>query len=158
MATKQSQKVARRSAAKPRRSTGSRAAAASPSTARTGSAPPPAPAARVRLARVAKGRKPQYFADPAVDKLLAITMTLAAELSVTRDRLDTVERLLAKRRVLALDDIESFEPDPAAEAQRETRRQAYLERVLRAVQGELEELTRRDMPASSEDVVAAVAS
>lgn len=115
-------------------------------------------AAPVRLARVAKGRKPQYFADPAVDKLLSITMTLAAELSVMRDRLDTVERLLAKRRVLARDEIERYTPDAAAEAEREARRQRYLDRVLRAVQGELEELTRRDMPASTEDVVAAVSS
>lgn len=115
-----------------------------------------APAARARLARIAKGRKPQYFSDPAIDKLLSITMTLAAELSVTRDRLDTVERLLAKRRVLGPEDVDRYEPDAAAEAQRETRRQAYLDRVLRAVQGELEELTRRDMPASNEEVIAAV--
>jgi hypothetical protein len=118
-------------------------------------APAAAPAC---LARIAKGRKPQYFADPAVDKLLSITMTLAAELSVTRDRLDTVERLLAKRRVLARDEIERYAPDAVAEAEREARRQRYLDRVLRAVQGELEELTRRDMPASTEDVVAAVSS
>lgn len=145
MAAKQSKKRPGRAPAKAAR-TAARAAAAA------------APAERVRLARVAKGRKPQYFSDPAVDKLLAITMTLAAELSVTRDRLDTVERLLAKRRVLSPRDVDAFEPDPAAEAEREARRQAYLERVLRAVQSDLEELTRRDMPASSEDVVAAVAS
>lgn len=147
MARKQSKQRARGAATKAR----------APARART-TAAAPAPAASVRLARVAKGRKPQYFADPAVDKLLSITMTLAAELSVTRDRLDAVERLLAQRRVLALDEIDRFAPDPAAESQREARRQEYVARVLRAVQGELEELTRGDMPASAEDVVAAVAS
>jgi hypothetical protein len=163
MGAKQSSRAAGARARKP--GSGATSAQAAPkarvparakATARGAAVVTPAPAARVRLARVAKGRKPQYFSDPAIDKLLSITMTLAAELSVTRDRLDTVERLLAKRRVLGPEDVDQYEPDAAAEAQRETRRQAYLDRVLRAVQGELEELTRRDMPASNEEVIAAV--
>jgi hypothetical protein len=124
-------------------------------------AAPDAPAARdarTRIARVAKGRKPQYFSDPAIDKLLWITMTLAGELSVTRDRLDAVERLLEKKRVLTVDDVDAYEPGPEAEAAREARRQEYLDRVLRAVQAELEEVTGRGMPASQDEVVAAVAS
>jgi hypothetical protein len=124
-------------------------------------AAPAAPAAangRVRIARVAKGRKPQYFADPAIDKLLWITMTLASELSVTRDRLDAVERLLERKRVLKVADVDAYEPSPEAEAAREVRRQDYLDRVLRAVQAELEEVTGRDMPKSQDEVIAAVSS
>jgi hypothetical protein len=117
-----------------------------------------APGERVRIARVAKGRRPQYFSDPAIDKLLWITMTLAGELSVTRDRLDAVERLLERRRVLKVADVDAYEPTPEAEAAREARRQDYLDRVLRAVQAELEEVTGRDMPKSQDEVVAAVAS
>ena len=45
----------------------------------------------------AKGRRPYFFDDPAVDKLLAMTMALAGELAVTRERLDTVERILAEK-------------------------------------------------------------
>lgn len=117
-----------------------------------------APAGKVRIARVAKGRKPQYFSDPAIDKLLWITMTLASELSVTRDRLDAVERLLERKRVLKVADVDGYEPSPEAEAAREVRRQEYLDRVLRAVQAELEEVTGRDMPKSQDEVIAAVAS
>ena len=133
-------------------------------TAARPTAPAAAPGSRaatgdkVRIARVAKGRKPQYFADPAVDKLLWITMTLASELSVTRDRLDAVERLLERRRVLTVADVDGYEPSPEAEAAREARRQEYLDRVLRAVQAELEEVTGRDMPKSQDEVVAAVSS
>jgi hypothetical protein len=112
----------------------------------------------VRVARVARGKKPQYFADPAVDKLLWITMTLVGELSVARDRIDAVERLLEQRRVLRVADVDAYQPDPAAEAARERRRQAYLDRVLRAVQAELEEITGRGMPRSNEEVIAAVSS
>jgi hypothetical protein len=109
-----------------------------------------------RLARVAKGKKPQYFSDPAIDKLLWITMSLIGELSVTRDRLDTVERLLAGKKLLKVEDIDAYLPSPEVEAARERRRQAYLARVLRAVEAELTESTKPDMPKSAEEVIAAV--
>lgn len=116
-----------------------------------------APGTPPRLARVAKGKKPQYFADPAVDKLLSITLTLAGELCVTRDRLDALERLLGARGLVAPADVDGYRPDAAAEAAREARRQAFLARVLRVVEAELEAVTRADMPASADEVVAAVA-
>lgn len=114
------------------------------------------PSTPPRLARVAKGKKPQYFSDPAIDKLLWITMSLIGELSVTRDRLDTVERLLARKKVLKAEDIDAYLPAPEVEAARERRRQAYLARVLRAVEAELAESTGPDMPKSAEEVIAAV--
>ncbi|MCZ8132907.1 MAG: hypothetical protein O9284_16660 [Steroidobacteraceae bacterium] len=124
----------------------------------TAPAAAPASTGTVKLARVAKGKKPQYFADPAIDKLMWITLTLIGELSVARDRLDAVERLLERKRVISVADVDAYEPDAAAEATREARRQAYLDRVLRAVQAELEETIGRDMPRSNADVIAAVAS
>ncbi len=109
-------------------------------------------AAREGIARVAKGKRPQYFSDPAVDKLLSIVMTLAGELSVTRERVDTLERMLEDRGVVKQSDIESWKPTEAANAERAAERSAYLARVLRAVQMELEETTRSDMPRSREDI------
>jgi hypothetical protein len=111
-----------------------------------------------RIARVAKGKRPQYFSDPAIDKLLSMTVSLMEELSVTRDRLDAVERLLDRKRTLRRGEIESFVPDAAAAAERDSRRAAFIDRVMRVVQAELEELSREDMPRSSDEVVAAVAS
>ena len=49
--------------------------------------------------RTAKAKKPQYFSDPAIDKLLSIVISMAGELSVTRERLDTVQRLLEDKKV-----------------------------------------------------------
>lgn len=115
-------------------------------------------AASPRLPRVAKGKKPQYFSDPAIDKLLWMTLTLMEELSVARDRLDTVERLLAKKRLLSAKEIESWQPDDQASAERSARRAAYVDRMMRAIHSELEELTRGDMPASEAEVIAAVES
>ena len=116
--------------------------------------PTPTPA---RLPRVAKGKKPQYFSDPAIEKLLSITLTLAGELAVARDRIDTIERLLEQRRILGSADVDAYVPDPEAARARDARRAAYLDRVLRAVQAEIEELTGAGMPRSQDEVIAAVA-
>ncbi len=108
--------------------------------------------ANSELKRTAKGKRPQYFADPATDKLLSITLTLAQEVSVLRDRLDTIERLLETRDILSSKAIDEFIPTEAVAAQRETCRQHYLARILRAVQMELEEVSDQSMPKSLADV------
>jgi hypothetical protein len=127
--------------------------------ARAAKRSPAAPAqAAVRIARVAKGRKPLYFSDPAIDKLLWMTMTLMEELSVTRDRLDTVERLLEGKRVLRRRDIESYVPGEAAGGERASRRAAFVERMMRAVEAELEEVAGGPATAAADDPVAAVSS
>ena len=93
--------------------------------------------AAVRLPRIAKGKKPQYFSDPAIDKLLWMTMTLMEELSVARDRIDTLERLLDGRGVLRQEEIEGFSPDEDARAERASRRAGFVDRMMRAAQAEL---------------------
>lgn len=105
------------------------------------------------IAKVAKGKRPQYFSDPATDKLLNMVLTLAGELSVARDRLDTLERLLDERGVLDQASVDAYKPDSQAAAQRSQRRAAYLERVMRTVQMELEQISDADTPASRLDVI-----
>lgn len=90
------------------------------------------------MSRKAKGKRPSFFENPEVDRVLAIVMAVAGELSVLRDRMDTVERLLDERGVLARADIEAFRPSEAVEEQRQAWRSEYLERVLRVVHHELE--------------------
>ena len=107
----------------------------------------------VKLPRTAKGKKPQYFSDPAIDKLLSIVMTLAGELSVTRDRLDTVERLIETHELFDRTTIENYEPDEPAQSERDERRRRYIERVLRTVQADLDELTADDPPESVEEIM-----
>ena len=94
-----------------------------------------------RLRRTAKGKRPRYFSDPAVDRLLGILMTLVGEVSVLRDRLDSVERLIEKGGLFRQEDIDGFQPDEEAEAERENVRRRYVERVMRVVQNEYEETT-----------------
>jgi len=103
----------------------------------------PAPAAKALdrpLARTAKGKRPRYFQDPATDRLQAIVVALAADLSVTRDRLDTLERLIDSAGLLSRARIEAFAPDGAAEAERSAARSAYIARVLKPLAHELDEI------------------
>ena len=93
------------------------------------------------LRRTARGKRPRYFSDPATDRLLGILMSLIGEVSVLRDRLDSVERLIEKGGLFTREDIDQFLPDAEAEAQREDTRRRYVARVMRVVQNEMEEKT-----------------
>ena len=101
-----------------------------------------APKKPVKLPRTAKGKKPIYF-DSVTDKLLSMVLTLMGELSVTRDRLDTVERLIEKHALFKQDEIETYELTDAVNQIRTERRAAYIARVLKSVQDELESLQQQ---------------
>ncbi|MEO1246814.1 MAG: hypothetical protein AAFX56_14125 [Pseudomonadota bacterium] len=91
-----------------------------------------------RVRRVAKGKRPQYFHDPATDKLMAIVVSLLGELSVTRDRLDALERLLESEGRLSRGRLDALAFDDAALAERDRQRQDYIRRVMRIVTMELQ--------------------
>ena len=65
-------------------------------------------------------------------------MTLTQEISVLRDRLDTIEKLLVDKKSITLEDIETFEPDDDLIKERKDRRQMLLKRVLLPIDKELE--------------------
>ena len=96
----------------------------------------------VSLKRKAKGKRPFYFSDSDVDKLLTMVMALAGELSVTRDRLDTVERIAASKNLFSEEDIETFELDSDALEARAARHQTLFREITRVISSEIEELDR----------------
>jgi hypothetical protein len=83
------------------------------------------------------GKRP-YFLDAQIERVLAITMTLAQELAVARQRADTLERLLKAKGILAANEIDSYTPDAAASAERQMGNQEFIARILRIVQQENE--------------------
>ncbi|MBL8642520.1 MAG: hypothetical protein JNK21_01195 [Rhodospirillaceae bacterium] len=85
----------------------------------------------VKLPRVSKGKRPQYFDDPAVDQLMTFVIELTAEVSVLYDRIDTIERLLDSKGTVSRADIEAYRAPPPVEAERSARRDGYLRRVFR---------------------------
>ena len=89
-----------------------------------------------------KGKRPFFFKDPDVERVLNITMAVAGELAVARERIDTLERLLADKGVLEKDAVDSYVPDQEVAAARMEWDQAYIARILRIVHQEIAELER----------------
>lgn len=98
----------------------------------------------------AKGKRPQYL-DPEDDRILSILMALVGEVSVLRERLDTVERLLESKGTLSREDIENYEPDIETGRERNLVIREYIARVMRGVQQDMEALAELEPPI--EDVV-----
>lgn len=97
----------------------------------------------LELQKKAKGERPRYFEDPAIDKVLSITMALAGEVAVLRDRVDTIERLAEQGQSISRAAIDGFRPDETVRAERDAWRETFLSVVLRSVHQELEELERK---------------
>jgi hypothetical protein len=100
----------------------------------------------LRAGAKAKGKRPAYFDDPALDRMLSILMAVAAEVSVLRERLDTVERLLEAKGAISRDDIESYVADSDAAFARGLATREYIARILRGVQQDLEALKGDELP------------
>ena len=93
----------------------------------------------------AKGKRPQYL-DPEDDRILSILMALVGEVSVLRERLDTVERLLESKGTLSREDIENYEPDIETGRERNLVIREYIARVMRGVQQDMEALAELEPP------------
>ena len=83
------------------------------------------------------GKRP-YFLDPQVERVMAITMAAVQELAVARQRIDTLERLLEAKGMLARSEVDRFVPTAEQAAERGLWTQEYLTRVLRVLQQEAE--------------------
>lgn len=94
----------------------------------------------------AKGRRPAFFDEPALDRLYSLTLALASELSATRERLDTVERLLEAGGTLRREEVEGYAPDRAAGEERAESTRAYIARIMRGFQQEVEAMENPDPP------------
>lgn len=96
-----------------------------------------------------KGKRP-WFLEPEVERTLSVTMALAQELAVARQRMDTLERLLEAKGVLTRAEIESFAPTREEAAERGLWTQEFLTRILRIVQQEQEAITAAAEPSSEQ--------
>jgi hypothetical protein len=88
--------------------------------------------------RKARGKRPLFFEDQQAERVLNITMALAQELAVTRERLDTLERILASKGQVNRSDIEQWQPNDEEARERQLWQQDFIARILRIVQQERE--------------------
>ena len=105
-----------------------------------------------QLKRKAKGQCPTFFDNPDTDKLVSMLMGLAGEVSVMRDRMDTVERLLGEKGLLTQSDIDNFEPSEDVLMQRAETRELFLGEITRVITSELEDFDS-DSGDSYEDII-----
>jgi len=90
------------------------------------------------------GSRPHFLKDPDSDRLLAMVLALAGELGVVYERLDTLEtQLLAQGTVKAEALAAQALPGDAAKARLEWH-EALVQRVLRVLTLELQELVESD--------------
>lgn len=97
-----------------------------------------------------KGKRPFFLKDPDVERVMAITMAVAQELAVMRERLDTIERLLERDGKVTREAIESFTPSKDEAAERGYWTQEYLARIMRIYQQDIEALSKPNEQSSEE--------
>ncbi|MEL7029746.1 MAG: hypothetical protein AAGL49_11165 [Pseudomonadota bacterium] len=75
-------------------------------------------------------RKPDFIAEPDMDKLVSVVMRLAMEVSVLRERVETHELLAARHGLYTRDDVDAFQPDQAEQKRRAQERAAFVEKIV----------------------------
>lgn len=85
----------------------------------------------IRLPRTSKGKRSQFYDDPAIDDLMTFLLEHMAETAALRERLDTLERLLEAKGSITRADIEAYQPSPEVEKERSDWSRAFLRRVIR---------------------------
>ncbi|MBD2387047.1 hypothetical protein [Cylindrospermum sp. FACHB-282] len=88
------------------------------------------------MPRFAKGKRPIFLENKQTDQLLSIVIALMGEVSVLRDRLDTLERLAEAKGLILRQEIETYEPDTHIIEEQERSRAEYVARILRILQEE----------------------
>ncbi len=92
-----------------------------------------------------KGRRPYFFDDPTVDKLLSIVMSLAGEVSVVHDECESLVRVLEQKGVLTAEELKAYIPDAGIRAERDQWREIFLENILRILHQEIEGLQKEQV-------------
>jgi len=91
-----------------------------------------------------RGKRPQYFEDPAVERLTSMLLATVQELAVTRERLDTIERLLEKSDTLSKSEIEAFRPTKDEAYERGVAHRELISRVTRSIEQEIAGMRMQD--------------
>lgn len=86
---------------------------------------------KARIPRALRNKESVFFDDPAIDQVMAFFTELMTEVSVLRDRVDTLEKVLESANVIVPSAVESYVHDADSEARRMSMRKAFLQRVMR---------------------------
>jgi hypothetical protein len=89
--------------------------------------------ARQPLRRSIRGGRPYFFADPAVDKVLNMVVTLAGEVWALRERVVAMETIGTARGAFKAGEIDAFEFPPDIEQRLAGERKGFIEALFRVI-------------------------
>jgi hypothetical protein len=75
-------------------------------------------------------QEPTYFADPAIDRLMGVVMSLASEVWILNDRLSALEQLLADKGLVTEQDRQAWAADTQAQAHLDAERDAFVRGLM----------------------------
>ena len=90
----------------------------------------------IKLESSPKGKKAIFFDNPEIDYLFSIITMLTQELSVTYDRIETLELLLEKKGYINREEIENWVPNNSEEITRTKRREDFISRIFDVIHKE----------------------
>jgi hypothetical protein len=84
-----------------------------------------------------KKKRPQYFDDPAIDKLAAIVVELAAQVWVLKDRERILEMQLEKKGQISRADIDYYQPTDEEQDEIRKERDQFISRLFKDITSDL---------------------
>lgn len=105
------------------------------------------------LPKKAKGARPQFYPEPGMEALVSTLVTLSSEVWVLRERVMTLEQLLADRRVVERGAVDQYTGSAEDAQARDTEAAAFVARVLRVFYEWREEIVREETPESYQEVI-----
>ena len=97
-----------------------------------------------------KGKQYKFFDAQGVDELVSISLTMAQELWVVKERLAVFEAIAAKKGLVLADEIENFEFTPDQRSAVEDEKRGFLDRIYFTLreQAEALEVDAKNEPAA----------
>ncbi len=77
-----------------------------------------------------RGKQSQFFSAEGVDELVSITMALAQELWVVKERLAAYESLATKKKLFTQKELDGLKVTPAQRAKMDAESQAFIDRIF----------------------------
>ena len=71
-----------------------------------------------------------FFSDPAIDRLVNVTLSLAAEVQILRDRQRALESLLRRSGIVSPEQIEGWQPEYPERIAADTEKDLFVRNVL----------------------------
>lgn len=102
------------------------------------------PTDRPHVIKDAKGKRPEFYAEPGLDQAISMIMVLAGEVCMLRDRMDAQERVAKAHGIDLAAGVDALHLDQEALEAREAYRQDFLDRLFYLARKEASEAAAQE--------------